>query len=123
MLSELIEKWHSAKLAEKAAQNDRLNIEKQIAELVDLPENGPTDIGDGMKINTGYTRKWDQEKLAELKTVADLPERLFPFKIEFKEDANKAKYIQQNEPQLWEYFLDALTLTPKKPAFTYKDPK
>ena len=76
-----------AKQEEQSWNQQRIAIESEIYELVekDLPDKGTYALDSGMKIATGFTEDWDQEKLSNLEWVA--PVR-FPFQGHWKPDGN-----------------------------------
>lgn len=115
-LAQLEDYWLTCKQAENEARQDRLNVEAQILEHPDalLKEVGSTTLGQ-IKVTTGYTRSFDQEKLAE--AINEVPAELWPFKSEYKEIKAGTDYLERNEPELWEQIRPALTIKPKKAAF------
>ena len=102
------------------AQEDHLQTEINLYNAVKhtLPDKGTTMLDSGMKITTGFTEKWDQSVLANMEWVAPVP---FPFIAEYKPDAKQVAYIRENVPAAYKILSNALTLTPKKPIFTYKE--
>jgi hypothetical protein len=115
-LTALTDKWQQLKMAEKAATSDRLDVETRIIKMIAMPLEGSTVIVDTLKINAGFTRKWDQAHLNEL-SLKVLPE-FFPFKLEWKEVRALSKAIEENNVDLWEVLSPALTITPSKPSFS-----
>jgi len=116
MIERLKERLRIVEETEKAAKKERIAIEKQIVDLLrdELKDQGTTNLH-GLKIVTGYNRKWSQEQLRQL-VDQGIPPKLFPFKVEYKEDRKLSNYIENNEPEVWEVIAKALTLTPKKPS-------
>ena len=123
MIEQLKAKLAKLKAEEAAVRAERIKTEQEIVGLLadELKEHGTTNIH-GLKIVTGYNRKWDQEQLAEL-VARQIPIKLFPFKTEYKEDRAKSKYIENNEPEVWAEIQKALTLTPKKPSVSIIEQK
>jgi hypothetical protein len=119
-LEALTHKWADCKQREITAKDDRLNVEKEFNGITaDYPEEGNTKIA-GMKIETGFSRKWDQEKLRALQHR--IRDEFFPFKLEWKEDRAAARKIETDYPDLWLIIKAALTLTPSKPSFSTLPP-
>jgi len=117
-IDQLRAEWIAAKTAENEARNFRLKVEQEIIAALgdELPDTGTTKTH-GLKIVTGYNRKWDQAALQEMVNKG-IPPKLFPFKTEYKEIKRNSDYLANNEPEIWEYIARALTLTPKKPAIS-----
>lgn len=111
--------WLAEKNKEAEANAERIRIESRIYELTqnDLPEKGTHTLPTGMKIVTGYAESWDEDVLntAYQNWQAPLP---FPFKGQWKPDAKQITYIRENCPELYRLIQPALTLKPKKPAFS-----
>tara|TARA_R110000803_G_scaffold28011_10_gene65137 strand:+ start:6009 stop:6404 length:396 start_codon:yes stop_codon:yes gene_type:complete len=118
-LDALSAQWKECKREEKEANVKRLAVEKEFAEILDIPEDGILKVA-GMKIHTGYTRKWDQEKL--LKLQAEIRAEFFPFESTLKENRAVAKHVEKEFPDLWALIADALTLTPSKASFSILPP-
>lgn len=118
-LEMLTSAWKDAKAAEDAANARRIEIESRIYELTqkDLPEKGTHTLPTGMKIVTGFSESWDENAINEAyqKWQAPLP---FPFKGQWKPDAKQITYVRENCPELYALIQPALTLKPKKPAFS-----
>lgn len=120
-LEALTRSWKAAKEREEQAKAERLAIEAEGLELVKaaLPDKGTTTFDTGLKIETGFTESWDQERvqLAHDNWPSNLK---FPFKGEWKPDNKAISYIRDNEPLAYRLLSDCLTLKPKKPAFSVK---
>ncbi len=122
-IEQLRKRLSVVKATEEAAKKERLTIEREIIGLLadELKEQGTTNIH-GLKIVTGYTRKWDQAELQGL-VERGIPPKLFPFKVEYKEDKKMSDYLANNEPDVWEKIAKALTLTPRKPSVSIAEQK
>ena len=116
-INNLLAEWQSAKFTEQSAINNRRQIEEAILSQVTLAPGTNKFEGSDVVIVTGEDKKWDQLRLAELAKEMGVN---FPFKIEYKEDSKGVKYVQKNLPAVWMQLLDALTLKPKKPAFSVR---
>ncbi|MGI9305430.1 MAG: hypothetical protein ACR2RB_22420 [Gammaproteobacteria bacterium] len=125
-LDGLISEYLHAKAEELRVRSQRLELEEEILEheetvaalahtsTVHLPIIGSPNQ---LTIRTGLNRKWDQGQLAS--AVKTIEPQYWPFKTEWKEDRAATRLIEERWPDLWtELLMPALTLTPKKPAFT-----
>jgi hypothetical protein len=121
-LEELSSKWKEAKRREQEANALRISIESDIYSLVcgTLPDKGTTTLATGMKIVTGYSESWDQAALNSAYEIwpSNVP---FPFKGEWKADGKAINYVRKHLPEDYALIRSALTLTPKKPAFSVKE--
>jgi hypothetical protein len=121
-LALLTQAWKEAKQQEAEANARRIAIESQIYELVEaeLPEKGTHTLPSGMKIATGFSEEWSQEQLnaAYQDWDASVP---FPFTGVWKPDGKAISYLRDNLPEAYKKIQPALTLKPKKPAFSVKD--
>lgn len=121
----LSQKLREATAKVSAAKADLENVQAEIYTAVEavkpLPEKGTTHAT-GIKITTGLTDKWNQEKLVEIeRTWARKSNNPFPFKQEFKADGKAINYIRDNTPEAYAALQEALTLTPKKPSFEVEE--
>lgn len=121
-LANLTEEWKAVKAQEADASRRRIEIESRIYAIVhkELPEKGTHTLDTGMKIVTGLSEEWDQEQLAEIATGWNAPYP-FPFNKVYKPDAKAVAYVRENLPGVYALFRDALTMKPKKPAFSVKE--
>ena len=116
----LSQKWMAAKTTEKAAQDERREIEDQMLALIDLPadfEGSQNTRAGFFKINlTGrMNHKIDAEKLQEIAAENGLTEHLsglFRWKPEINARAWKAA-----DESITTALLDAITTTPGRPSF------
>ena len=112
----------AAKAAENAANKARVAIEEQIVSMIGAREEGSatTELANGLKLTiTGkMTYKADMPTL--LTICQTLPEALRPIKTEVKLDETGAKYLRNNEPEVWAQLAPAITITPAKTAVSVK---
>lgn len=110
--------WLEAKRAETAANARRIEIEAQLAQAMEVPEEGSkTHKLDGFKVTVTQpvTRKLDPIKWD---AVAHLvPEAMRPVKVKIEADATGCKYLAANEPQLWKKIAKAFETKPGKVGF------
>ncbi len=121
-LHDLTDAWKAAKRNEQEAAAARIAIESEIYEIthVRLPDKGTFALDSGMRIATGFTEDWDQGALnkAHQEWPASVP---FPFIGVWKPDGKAITYLRENMPDLYRLIQGALTLKPKKPAFSVKE--
>jgi len=122
-LERLTEAWKYAKEMEQHWNQERVQIESDIYELETkhLPEKGTYTTAEGMKIVTGYTEEWDQSTLAKAYHAWPLDRAKFPFISVFKPDSKTIGVLRESVPDLYAIIRPALTLKPKKPAFSLKE--
>ena len=121
-LTQLTHEWKAAKQAEADATARRIAVESRIYELThtELPEKGTHTLPSGMKITTGFTEEWDQDRLTA--AYQGWPEGIkFPFAGTWKPDGKAIGYLRENAPATYALIQPALTLKPKKPAFSVKE--
>lgn len=116
----LVAAWAEAKDREKKANATRLDIESKLYKLYEreIPEKGTVKI-ENLKIACGFTDKWNQDELQEIR--AKWPDGCsvpFPFKEELKPDGKAISYIRDNVPDIYEVLSQALTQDPRKPSFS-----
>lgn len=112
----------AAKAAEARANKARVAIEEQLIEVLgSKPEGAEThDLGNGLKVTiTGkLTYKADMDQLMQL--CGSLPANMRPLKVETKLDEAGAKYLKNNEPEVWAMLAKAITVAPAKTAVSIK---
>ena len=107
--------WLEAKRAETTANKQRLAIEKQIAEALDVPTEGSkTHSLDHFKVTLTQpvTRKLDI--MAWDKVRDTCPPDLQPIKVKVEADSAGCKYLAKNEPALWAKIATAFETKPGK---------
>lgn len=119
---QLAEQFIAAKAKEAQATKERLHIEDQLIELLGAKQEGAQthELVNGFKITiTGkQTYKADMPLLMQL--AGALPANLRPLKVETKLDETGAKYLRNNEPEIWAMLAPAITITPAKTSVTIK---
>lgn len=114
-IEQLQKDWVELKATEDKAKKLRLEVEKKIVEISDLPEKGTKEICNGLKVTTGMSISYDQDALMKLYRSGKIPN--FPFKKEFKPVAAELKYLSDNFPEQFDLIEECATSKPKKPAF------
>lgn len=125
-LLQLTDKWREAKHNEDAWKAIRNEASEKILELLrdELPSKGTySEYANtmGLKIVTGYTEKWDQEKLVDLFCELPMEIETTCFKKEFKPTKKMIDSLKELHPEEYSKLIDAATLTPKNPAVTVGD--
>lgn len=119
---QLVEQLIAAKAAEAAANKARVAIEEQLVTLLgNKPEGSQThELANGLKVTiTGkQSYKADMEQLMQL--CGSLPPAMRPLKTETKLDETGAKYLRNNEPEVWALIAPAITVKPAKTSVEVK---
>lgn len=112
----------AAKAAEAAANKARVAIEEQLIEVLGAKQEGAVthELTNGLKITiTGkLTYKADMDQLMQI--CGALPPNMRPLKVETKLDETGAKFLRNNEPEVWAMLAKAITVAPAKTAVTIK---
>lgn len=121
-LEKLTAAFDEAKQLEDKAKDVRLQVEEEILGRVEkeLKDAGTNWFGP-LKIITGFTNKWDQDKLKNIReSNQELP---WPFEVEFKPMSDRIEWMKENYPDFWKKVeSSALTQSRRKPTFSF-DPK
>jgi hypothetical protein len=107
--------WLDAKAAETEAQKRRHKIEAQLAEALEVKDEGAiTHKIEGFKVTLTQpvTRKLDERAWALCKDAC--PEALRPVKVKFEADATGVKWLAANEPAIWRKIASAFETKPGK---------
>jgi hypothetical protein len=121
-LDQLAAELINAKALENKAKETRIMIEEKIIEMVGIKEEGSstTKLESGLKVTvTGkITYSADMELLAQL--CQALPANMHPIKTKVELDTTGAKFIRNNEPEIWKMLAAAITIKPAKPSVEIK---
>jgi len=107
--------WLEAKRAENAANAARIKIEDQLAQALDVPDEGSkTHKIDGFKItlNQPVTRKLDAVAWEKVKQYVSTD--LAPIKIKLEADATGCKWLAANDAKTWRKIAAAFETKPGK---------
>lgn len=120
---ELAADWITAKQVERIAIDNRLEIERRMLALVEVPEKGTVRIslpsGSAVKITTGYDTKWNQEALVVVHENWPTDGFPFPFISDFKPQPFVLNALRERYPESYEKLVqDAAIQKPKKPSFS-----
>jgi len=112
--------WLKEKKKEIDAYNRRVAIEEQMLAFLESKEEGSKThtLEDGTKITilNKMTYSTDMDEL--LRLCEKIPENLRPIKP--KLDETGAKYLRNNEPEVWSVLAPAISVKPAKPYITVK---
>lgn len=107
--------WLNAKRAENEANAARIKIEEQLAEALDVPdEGGKTHKIEGFKITLTQpvARKLDYTVWETVKH--HVSEDLAPIKVKFEADAVGCKWLAANDAATWRKIAPAFETKPGK---------
>lgn len=107
--------WLEAKRAENAANAARIKIEDQLAQALDVPDEGSkTHKIDGFKVTLTQpvTRKLDAAAWEKVKQHVS-PD-LAPIKIKIEADATGCKWLAANDAKTWRKIAPAFETKPGK---------
>lgn len=118
-IKELSAAWLAAKKAELIANENRVNIEKDLIALIGSREEGSqsTEVDEFKITTTGkLSYKADVDKLAEL--TADWPEVIRPVEVVMKVSDTKLKKLRAEAPAYWAQIAKAVEVKPQKTALS-----
>lgn len=117
-LKPLAQAWLDANHAEAMANAERLKIEAQMVEALEVPTEGSkTHKIEGYKITVTQpvARKIDADMWE--KVSAKCPAALHPVKTKIEADAAGCKYLAEKEPAIWKRIAAAFETKPGKVGF------
>lgn len=107
--------WMTYKQQEAMAREARLEIEALIDTLLGHREEGAEthEVGPYKLTITGkLTRTWDMTQLEAL--LPGIPEALRPVRSKLEVDTRGIKWLENNEPEIYEVLTQALVVKPAK---------
>ena len=107
--------WLEAKRAEQKANAERIAIEAQIAQALDVPTEGSkTHKLENFKVTLTQpvNRKLDVKAWDKVRDIC--PPDMQPIKVKIEADATGCKYLANNEPALWAKISPAFETKPGK---------
>lgn len=118
------EKCLAARKTAEAARQVQIEAELELLSLAAVKENlkdvGTTSfLGGYFKVQNKLNQKWDQSQLDAILKTCELP--IMPFDIEYKPNAARMKVLKDTYPDIYRKLSAALTETPAKPYFTFKE--
>jgi len=105
--------WLDAKRAEEKARRDRLAVEAQMVEALEVPTEGSkTTQMENYKVTLTQpvTRKLDEAAWEKVK--GRVSPDLHPIKVKIEADATGCKYLMKNEPEVWAMLSPAFETRP-----------
>jgi len=118
----LAKAWLEAKRAEAKANAERLKIEAQMCEALEVPDEGSkTHKIEGYKITVTQpvARKLDEDAWAKVRDR--IPQDLWPVKTKIEADATGCKYLSEKDPALWRKIASAFEVKPGKVGFRVEE--
>ena len=114
-IDEVCAEWIRAKQEETAANKRRVALEKQIAGLVEVPDEGSkTHSLDNYKVTVSQpvTRKVDPRKWASV--MDHVPREMRPVKNTLSADGAGCKWMAKEAPEMWAKIAEAFEVKPGK---------
>ena len=114
--------WLDAKRQENAANKRRIEIEEQMAQALEVPDEGSkTHKLDGFKVTVTQPVARKLDEAAWAKVLHLVPENMRPVKVKIEADATGCKYLAQNEPAMWRKIAKAFETKPGKIGFNVEE--
>jgi hypothetical protein len=107
--------WLDAKRAENAANAARIKIEEELAQALDVPDEGSkTHKIDGFKVTLTQpvTRKLDAVVWEKVKQ--HISPEMAPVKVKLEADATGCKWLATNDAKTWRKIASAFETKPGK---------
>lgn len=107
--------WLAAKREESAARDRRVAIEAQLAEALDVPDEGSKThrlTGHKVTLTQPVSRKVDPDAWDRVQKLC--PVVMQPIKWTIEADAPGCKWIAKNEPEIWRKIAPAFEAKPGK---------
>lgn len=107
--------WLDAKRAENAANAARIKIEEELAQALDVPDEGSkTHKIDGFKVTLTQpvTRKLDAAVWEKVKQ--HISPEMAPVKVKLEADATGCKWLATNDAKTWRKIASAFETKPGK---------
>jgi len=116
-VAKIADRWLSAKRAEKDANDKRLEIEKEIVELLGCPKEGTEKtIAENfcVRVKGVMNPTLDEEALAEVLPL--LPDDQTAVYVKHKTSTPGLKKLEAEQPEAYKILCRAMTLKPGKPS-------
>lgn len=119
---QLAQDYIAAKAAEAKANKERVAIEEQLIALLGAKEEGSSthELANGLKVTLTGKMSYKADMALLMSLAGALPENMRPIKMEPKLDETGAKYLRNNEPEVWSMLAPAITVSPAKTSVTIK---
>lgn len=121
-VEELANDYITAKAFEAEANKARVAIEEQLIAALGAKEEGATttELTNGLKVTITGKLSYKADMPLLMQIAGSLPENLRPVKVETKLDETGAKYLKNNEPEIWAMLAPAITIAPAKTSVAIK---
>lgn len=114
--------WLDAKRQENAANKRRIEVEEQLAQALDVPDEGSkTHKLEGFKVTVTQPVARNLDEAAWAKVQHLVPKDMRPVKVKTEADATGCKYLAQNEPAMWRKIAKAFETKPGKIGFKVEE--
>lgn len=114
-LEALCRDWLEAKRQETMASKRRIEIEGQIAQALDVPDEGSkTHKLENYKVTLTQPVARKIDEAAWDKVKGKVSSDLWPVKVKLEADGTGCKYLAANEPKLWAKIAAAFEAKPGK---------
>jgi hypothetical protein len=114
--------WLEAKRAENAANAARIKIEEQLAEAMEVPDEGSkTHKIDGFKITVTQPVARKLDAAAWEKVKQHVSPEMAPIKVKIEPDATGCKWLAANDPKTWRKIAAAFETKPGKVGFKVEE--
>ncbi len=114
--------WLEAKRAENAANAARIKIEEQLAEAMEVPDEGSkTHKIDGFKITVTQPVARKLDAAAWEKVKHHVSPDMAPIKVKIEPDATGCKWLAANDPKTWRKIAAAFETKPGKIGFKVEE--
>lgn len=114
--------WLEAKRAENAANAARIKIEEQLAEAMEIPDEGSkTHKIDGFKITVTQPVARKLDAAAWEKVKQHVSPEMAPIKVKIEPDATGCKWLAANDPKTWRKIAAAFETKPGKVGFKVEE--
>lgn len=121
-VEELANDYITAKAFEAEANKARVAIEQQLIDALGAKEEGAQthELTNGLKVTITGKLSYKADMPLLMQIAGSLPESLRPLKVETKLDETGAKYLKNNEPEIWAMLSPAITIAPAKTSVAIK---
>lgn len=121
-VEELAQELIAAKAVESRANERRINLEKDIIARLGKKDEGSqtTELTNGLKVTITGKMTYSADMPLLMQICNELPEGVRPLKTKIELDQTGAKYLRNNEVEIWAKLSPAITMKPAKPSVEIK---
>lgn len=114
--------WLEAKRAENAANAARIKIEEELAQALDVPDEGSkTHKIDGFKITVTQPVSRKLDAVVWEKVKKHVSPEMAPVKVKLEADATGCKWLAANDAKTWRKIAEAFETKPGKIGFKVEE--